>query len=191
MCGHLLFPFIKFAFNSFLTRLFHGYVILYIGKLKGGIMKKTNYLAKQKRTVYLLLIFILGCILVLSFFLNTYLLELQRKERLEKIGDYTNYELSYEPQKRCQLKEKFIFEDKTFYFDCVDEVYLSYGSTKMTLEEALKNKYLTFEDLTTGLFEEETDEEIFYEHDKTKTTQEYRFVVNKEKSTITFKGAIE
>ena len=46
---------------------------------------KTNYLAKQKRTVYLILIFILGCILVLSFFLNTYLLKLQRKERLEKI----------------------------------------------------------------------------------------------------------
>lgn len=154
-------------------------------------MMKTNYLAKQKRTVYLILIFILGCIFVLSFFLNTYLLKLQRKERLEKIGDYTSYELSYEPQKRCQLKEKFTFEDKTFYFDCVDEVYLSYGSTKMTLEEALKNKYLTFDDLTTGLFEEETDEEIFYEHDKTKTTQEYRFVVNKEKSTITFKGAIE
>ena len=115
----------------------------------------------------------------------------KRKERLEKIGDYTSYELSYEPQKRCQLKEKFTFEDKTFYFDCVDEVYLSYGSTKMTLEEALKNKYLTFADLTTGLFEEETDEEIFYEHEKTKTTQEYRFVVNKEKNTITFKGAIE
>ena len=61
----------------------------------------------------------------------------------------------------------------------------------MTLEEALKNKYLTFADLTTGLFEEETDEEIIYEHEKTKTTQEYRFVVNKEKNTITFKGAIE
>lgn len=167
------------------------YVILYIGKLEGGIMKGKNYLAKPKKAVYFILLFILGCLLILSFFLNTYLLKLQRKERLEKIDDYTTYELSYEPQKRCQLKEKFVFEDKTFYFDCVDEVYLSYGSTKMTLEEALKNKYLTFDDLKNGLLEEETDEEIFFEHDKTKTTPEYRFVLNKKNNTVTFQGAIE
>ena len=100
------------------------------------------------------------------------------KERLEKIDDYTTYELSYEPQKRCQLKEKFVFEDKTFYFDCVDEVYLSYGSTKMTLEEALKNKYLTFDDLKNGLLEEETDEEIFFD-----------VIVRSVVSSVLFRGA--
>ena len=61
----------------------------------------------------------------------------------------------------------------------------------MTLEEALKNKYLTFDDLKNGLLEEETDEEIFFEHDKTKTTPEYRFVLNKKNNTVTFQGAIE
>ena len=75
-------------------------------------MKKT-YLQKQKRRMYFVLIFILTCILILSFFLNTYLLELQRKERMDKISDYTDYELMYEPQNRCQVKNKFTLEEYT------------------------------------------------------------------------------
>ena len=77
-------------------------------------MKKTNYLAKQKRTVYLILIFILGCILVLSFFLNTYLLKLQRKERLEKIGDIRvmNYLMSL--RKDVNLKKNLLLKIRLF-----------------------------------------------------------------------------
>ena len=169
-------------------RLFKEDVISYKSKLKGGSEMKKTYLQKQKRRMYFVLIFILTCILILSFFLNTYLLELQRKERMDKISDYTDYELMYEPQNRCQVKNKFTFEEYTYLFNCVDEVYLSYGSTKMTLEEALENHYLTFKDLTIGLVEEETDEELIYTHDKTKNSKGYQFIVNKLEKTVTFKG---
>lgn len=163
-------------------------MILYKGKLKGGFNMKKNYLKRQKRTVYFILIFILTSVLLLTFFLNTYLLNLQRKERLQKINDYTEYELLYEPQKRCQLKNKFVFEGYTYVFSCVDEVYLSYGSTKMTLEEALENKYLTFKDLTLSLTMTKNDMETIYTHHKSKTSSAYCFVLNEEAKTITFKG---
>ena len=60
----------------------------------------------------------------------------------------------------------------------------------MTLEEALKNKYLTFADLTTGLFEEETDEEIFYELKRLKQRRNIVLSSIKKKIPLLLKGLL-
>ncbi len=147
-------------------------------------MKKTKCLRQQKKCMFYLLLIELFVVGSICLFLNYYLHAIQRQERISKITDYTSYTLTYETQKRCQTKEKFSYDGYTYYYDCMNEVFLNYGSTQMTLKEAITKEYLTLNDLTNHLKKESIDDQVIYTHVNTNVTKGYQFII--EGNMVTF-----
>jgi len=120
--------------------------------------KKKKYLKHQKRFLMLIFLFLVLCLSFLVISLESYLYDLQRIERLSKVKDYNDYNLTYTTQNRCEKKKRFTVDNITYVYDCLDNVYLSYGSTKVTLEEILTKKYLTLNDLKKNMKYDSSDE---------------------------------
>lgn len=151
--------------------------------------KKNKYLKHQKRVILFFSLFLFLCLSFLVISLESYLYELQREERLSKVKDYNNYVLSYTTQNRCEKKEKFTVDNITYIYDCLDNIYLSYGTTKVTLEEILTLRYLTLKDLIKNMKYDSSDE-IYetYVYYPTKNKIGYKLSIDEleDKTIVTF-----
>lgn len=140
-------------------------------------LEKTHALRRVKRRVFLLFLGLCLLTAFLVFLLNYYLYCLQRVERIEKIDDYTSYTISYHKQNRCQVKEKFRYDGYTYYYDCLENVYLNYGSTQMTLEEAITGEYLSLSRFIANLKVEYQDEQVVYTKLPSSITEGYKVII--------------
>ncbi len=154
--------------------------------------KKSSIFIKLKLKFVLLLFTIFFILFLFSFLLLNYLYDVQRIERLEKIEDYTDFVLSYDELNRCVNKDAFTLDNTTFIYECVDEVYLYYGSTKATLEEVLKSHYLSLDDILKSMKKNTNYDEntTLYTRIPTDKRKGYQFEVETQEnsSIVTFRA---
>lgn len=156
--------------------------------------KKNVFVKKSKRKLFFLFFFFLLLLFFLFFFLEYRLYELQREERLLKVKDYTSYTLSYQKQNRCQKREVFSKENTHYYYDCLDNVYLTYGSVETTLEEVILNDLLSLDVLLSRMQKWDSEIEGITEYTKASTnvSMGYKILVDeRDEQTKIFLSAYE
>lgn len=100
--------------------------------------------------------------------MESHLLEVGRKERLRKLERYDNYVLTYEKQEACELRKMFVVGNVTFYYDCIENLTLSYGTTQTNLYEVMNLGYLHIKEFVKNLKKiSEEDGVTIYLHEKT------------------------
>lgn len=135
-----------------------------------------------------ILFLLLTLLLLLSF--PNYLFNLQTTERLLKIKDYTEYKISITKQKRPENKLRFNYDGHDFYYDGIEEINISYGSTKTTVENILKKGFITYEEFMVKTTKEsENDEEVTYAY-RERPTKDILFLIIEKKGSnqIIFKN---
>lgn len=145
-------------------------------------------ITKQKKIVYMgLILSIVLAILVLLIF-NNFLFYIQRMERLSKVEDNNGIvTLRYKKQANCQDRYVYTIDDTMVYYDCLDTVYISYGNTTAFLENALKRKYVTLEDLTKNTWQEKLESNLTLYYDNKKESPFTLLVDEREnKKKVTF-----
>lgn len=125
--------------------------------------------------VPVLFIILVALLLCLAY---SHLLEVGRKERLRKLENYEDYVLTYEKQDICEFRKMFVVGNVTFYFDCIDNLTLSYGSTKTDLYEVMNLGYLHVKDFVKNLNVVKKQENVTkYIHESTKESPTYEVEV--------------
>lgn len=86
----------------------------------------------------------------MGLLLNKHLFKIQGIERLEKLKDYSEFRLELQPKENCTMKDKLIYQndEMSFYTTCLNEVYVIYGTTPTTLQNALTKGYIDMDLLT-------------------------------------------
>ena len=147
-------------------------------------LMKTHALRKQKRSIFLLFLGLCLLTVLLVFLLNYYLYCLQRLERIEKIDDYMDYTISCHKQNRCQVKEKFWYDGYTYYYDCLENVFLNYGTTQMTLEEAIMGEYLSLNRFVSNLKVEYQEGQVVYTKPTSSIAHGYQVIIKENNDVI-------
>lgn len=141
---------------------------------------------KKCKTFTLLIVLLTFLSLVLTAFsLQLYLYQIQKEERLGKVEEYDNFILTVVKQKRQVKKLQFQYKNCNYYFDGIEEIYISYGSTKVFLEEAIKEEYINIEDIiiNCNLVEEEGNNKT-YIHKSNDEKKSYQIKIE-EKENLT------
>ena len=99
-----------------------------------------NYLKKTKRVAWVLFFFVVLLLFVTTLGLQNYLYRIQQDERLSGIDNYLDYNISVRTQNRREKKFKFQYENDNYYYDGIDEIFISYGSTTAFLVEIITKK---------------------------------------------------
>lgn len=141
-------------------------------------MKKRKIrFTKLKCTILFIVLFFLFLIAFLSFNLERQLYEMQKEKRLQKVEDFNMFEISYHEQNRCQKKEIFVYQDVSYSYDCLENVFVSFGSTKITLKEAITKNYITLDMILQKMMKWEYDIPDALLYTKKKTTFDYQIIV--------------
>jgi len=147
--------------------------------------QKIKQIRKLKKKFFLAICGSFFIIFFLLVLLNSYLFEIQKEERLSKKSDFKNYKITYIKENRCQKKERIKKENISYIFDCLDMVYVTFGTTKITLEEAIEKNYLDLATLleNTTLIGKEENASI-YEKKPKKEEDPYLIKILEEEKTI-------
>ena len=127
-------------------------------------MKKNKKINTTKKTIYVLSFSLFLLLALVIFSLDNYLFTIQRIERLSKLENYDNFTMTAHFENRCQNHEIMRFDEKKLYYDCIDQIYIHYGSISLFLEEALEKVYITIESLlshTIKMPSQEKDSSIY------------------------------
>ena len=138
-----------------------------------------HFFKKRRKSIFLLMFGLFFAIALILLQIDFYLFSIQRKARFQDISDFTTFHLSYYGQKRCQEKKRFQVGTDTYYYDCLENVYMTYGSTKFTLEEVMKSGNLNLEGLLFYTIKWDTDTENIKEYifNPTKNDVGYKITV--------------
>ena len=125
-------------------------------------MKKERKYFKKKfiKMKFKLVILAFALLIVMcsiGIFLNYHLFIIQKIERLNKVRDYAEYKIKLDfLTDSDEYNERLIYEteDERFYLSGVKEIYVYYGSTNTTLQDAFEKGYLTLEILKDNLSSE-------------------------------------
>ncbi len=123
--------------------------------------------------------FILFVFCVLLFLLSGYLYQLQWKERLDRVEDYTNFLLTYQKENRCTKDVKFQVQDTLYVFECIDQISFTYGSTTIPFEYVMKSGYVGINTLLSHMQKvEENDSWVKYVFHKTSLRSGYAITID-------------
>ena len=100
-------------------------------------MKKKKRFTNIKTTVILTSFLLFFLLSLCVFSLDKYLYQIQQTEWLSKLENYDNFTMSIRPQNRCQKREIMQYNDKKIVFDCIEQVYVHYGTITIFLTDAL------------------------------------------------------
>ena len=125
-------------------------------------MKKERKYFKKKfiKMKFKLVILAFALLIVMcsiGIFLNYHLFIIQKIERLNKVRDYAEYKIKLDfLTDSDEYNERLIYEteDERFYLSGVKEIYVYYGSTNTTLQDAFEKGYLNLEILKDNLSSE-------------------------------------
>ncbi len=142
--------------------------------------KKCVVIKKTRRRFWLFLMFLFLVIFFLCLLLEYYLYEMQRRDRILKVTDYSTYVLTYQKQNRCQTRTIFFLDSVEYRYDCLDNIYLTYGTTETTLEEVFTNGYVTLDVFLSKMQKLETEEgkEKYIRH-STNMSMGYQVLIEK------------
>ncbi len=152
-------------------------------------MKKTRFRFKLRKTIIFISLTIMLLFFLAVLSLDNYLYKIQREERLSKIENYSEFTITVNEEKRCQNRKIIDIGNKSLNFYCFDQVYIHYGSVTIFLIDALKNNYITIEDILSHTTKIEDGLKnggvnvYIYENKKSNTI----FAINVDQSSITFK----
>ena len=134
-------------------------------------------LKENKRVAWVLFFFVVLLLFVTTLGLQNYLYRIQQDERLTGIDNYLDYNISVRTQNRREKKFKFQYENDNYYYDGIDEIFISYGSTTAFLEEIITKKYLALKDIINNMVLIPTEEEnvSWYVHNSSQEDQ--RFII--------------
>lgn len=127
-------------------------------------MEYKHFFKKRRKSIWLLMFGLFASIALILLQIDFYLFSIQRKERFQDISDFSSFHLSYYAQKRCQKKKRFQVGTDTYFYDCLENVYITYGSTKFTLEEIMKSEKLNLDGLLFYTIKWNTDVENIKEY---------------------------
>ena len=122
-------------------------------------MKKETKVKKPKRVIYLLSFCLFLLLVFIIFSLDNYLFTIQRTERLSKLENYDNFTMTAHFENRCQNHEIMTIDEKTLYYECIDQIYIHYGSMSVFLKEALEKEYVTIESILSHTIKISSQEE--------------------------------
>ena len=146
-------------------------------------MKKNRGIIRSITSkVWLISILFLFLLVLLGFSFPNYLFQLQTRERLLKIKDYTEYKLNVVEQVRPEFKKRFSFNGIDYYYDGIEEINIMYGSTKTTFENVLMREYLSLDDfLMKTTNEGDNEEETVYAY-RDRPSKDVIFYIIKKKN---------
>ena len=135
-------------------------------------------LKKISQRILLVPVILILFIALIACLIESHLLEVGRKERLRKLERYDNYVLTYEKQSRCEFRKMFVVGNVTFYYDCIDSLTLSYGSTKTDLYEVMNLGYLHMKEFVKNLKKVSSEDGVTkYMHESTTESPAYEVEV--------------
>ena len=132
---------------------------------------------KAKKIAWGLFFFVVLLLFITTLGLQSYLYRIQQDERLSGIDNYLDYDISIRTQKKREKKFQFQYENDYYYYDGIEEIFISYGSTTAFLEEMIEKQYLTVEDMTKNmeLIPSEEENVRWYVHNSSQENQ--RFII--------------
>ncbi len=122
-------------------------------------MEKNEVVQKIRFRTFLFLFILLFFLLAIVVFFSSYLFQMQRFERLRKISNFQDFTISVKDSSVCETSFRFVVHDVSYYYDCIDTIYLAYGSTKTTLNELLSLGYFELKDILRFLKKQSTEKE--------------------------------
>lgn len=112
-------------------------------------MKKRKIYFKIKQTMLLISLNVLLIFFLAILCLSNYLYQIQREERLSKLENYNDFTMTFHEENRCQNHQVMNIDNKKLFFNCIDQIYVHYGSVTIFLNYALENNYITLNDILT------------------------------------------
>ena len=95
------------------------------------------------------------------FSLDKYLYQIQQTEWLSKLENYDNFTMSIRTQNRCQKREIMQYNDKKIVFDCIEQVYVHYGTITIFLTDALNENYITIDSILSHMIKERNQKNLY------------------------------
>lgn len=153
-------------------------------------MKKNKKISATKKTIALLSFSLFLILALVIFSLDNYLFTIQRTERLSKLENYDNFTMTANFEKRCQNHEIMTIDGKKLYYDCIDQIYVHYGSISLFLEEALEKEYITIESLLSHTIKMPSKEETTSIYLYQNTRKNLCFEIYIDETSITFRPVV-
>jgi len=144
------------------------------------VMKKK--IRRQKWLICGSIFFTVIAILFVSIVMCNHLYSIRKIERLKKVEDYTKFTLTMRLSNRCDEEEitLFVHEDVVYKTKCFKEIYVFYGSTFLSLEEAYEKNYFKLKDIFYHMIRTKGEEYDTYEYFRGLTSEEnYRIIAYK------------
>ena len=124
-------------------------------------MKKKKRFTNIKTTVILTSFLLFFLLSLCVFSLDKYLYQIQQTEWLSKLENYDNFTMSIRTQNRCQKREIMQYNGKKIVFDCIEQVYVHYGSITIFLTDALKENYITIDSILSHMIKERNQKNLY------------------------------
>jgi len=141
-------------------------------------MIKKKKLHTLKQNIWLIALILTLGILLTSLFLQKYLFQIQTIERLQNVEDYSNYIITFIPQKRTTTQKRFSYKNINYYYQGIEQIYVSYGTTTIFLQDALQKEYLGLKSIIKNMTIKENDEmssnEKIYIHNSSSTNKSFQ-----------------
>ena len=141
-------------------------------------------LKKTKRVVWLIFFLVVLLLFLATVGLQNYLYRIQQDERLSGVENYLDYKITVREQNRKEKKLRFQYNNDNYYYDGIDEIFISYGSTTAFLEEIIEKEYLMLKNILDSMVFVDSDEDHvdWYVHNS--SYPEQRFIIQ----IITYEG---
>lgn len=150
--------------------------------------KKLKTLVNCKSFTWLIIVFILLLLTVCTLSLQQYLYHIQTEERIRKIEDATDFVITIHPQKRSTKTYQFEHENTYYYFEGIEQVYVSYGTTKIFFEDAIKKGLISIKSVINNcvLETEEANYKKYQHINKDNSKNYYVTVIEGDSTTVIF-----
>ena len=144
---------------------------------EGSVFMGRKNIKKTKRVVWLIFFFVVLLLFLTTLGLQSYLYRIQQDERLTQVDNYSDYKITVREQNRREKKLRFQYGNDSYYYDGIDEIFISYGSTTAFLEEIIEKQFLEVEDIleNTVYIPGEKENVSWYVHNSSYSEQ--RFLV--------------
>lgn len=146
-------------------------------------MKKRKFHFKMKKTLWLISLNVLLVFFLAILCLDNYLYQIQREERLSKVENYNDFTMTFHEENRCQNHQIMNINNQKLIYNCIDQIYIHYGSVTIFLNYALENNYITLDDIlshTIKIDNKENKDIKVYLYENKKTNSSFTISISEE-----------
>lgn len=146
-------------------------------------MKKRKFHFKMKKTLWLISLNVLLVFFLAILCLDNYLYQIQREERLSKVENYNDFTMTFHEENRCQNHQIMNINNQKLIYNCIEQIYIHYGSVTIFLNYALENNYITLDDIlshTIKIDNKENKDIKVYLYENKKTNSSFTISISEE-----------